>query len=597
MPSSCQPVWIAALALIAWLAPAQIGGPPPPSTQIEVVVTDTNNAPIAEAEVNVSIAGPLAGSRRRASETSYKLATGLDGKCTVPIPTAAFWRVGVQRDGYLDAEEPTRVEHVETVRVEFNKTVRLTVGLLKASALEGTVYLDDGRRVSQARVQLQPAVIAAGPERRWGPAWLVERTDKNGHYRFPVVPPGDYGMWISPPEALVMASLKQGDNDEWTGYAGTLWHPSVTEVQNIVPVTLEPGDELRGIDPILRPVKVHPLKGVLYDQLSREPLTHAMVGLRVAGAAPVEVLAPRAVNEETGAFEFPPLPEEEYDLLVYRDGPGLTMPWPVRISLGGTQERNEHVFVPGPDPVEALWTRLGHTQEDGVGVLVPNWTAWSGRLWFHDSVKPDQGGALDSSSQALTEVRLLPLDLPEFAPVVASLDPRSPKVDAEGLRRGFDLQTTPLPPGSYEVQVVLPEGWFLDSITISNADLLKPEGVVVTPEMAGLEINLQPGGAALQGLVANTKAEPVGNAAVCLVSGKPWRLRQPGGAFCVHADEAGQFRSRWLSPGAWRVWAFPKRPLERPGSAAFEARYGLAARPIDVPPDAGLLRITLLCPE
>jgi hypothetical protein len=115
--------------------------------------------------------------------------------------------------------------------------------------------------------------------------------------------------------------------------------------------------------------------------------------------------------------------------------------------------------------------------------------------------------------------------------------------------------------------------------------------------MAGLEINLQRGGAALQGLVANKEAEPIGNAAVCMVSGKPWRLRQPGGAFCVHADEAGQFRSRWLSPGAWRVWAFPKRPLERPGSAAFETRYGLAARPIDVPPDAGLLRITLLCPE
>ena len=597
MASSCRPVWIASLALIPALAPAQIGGPPPPRTQIEVVVTDTNNAPIAEAEVNVSIAGPLAGSRRRTNDTPSKFTTGLDGKCTVPIPSAAFWRVGVQRDGYLDAEDPTRVEHVETVRVEFNKTVRLTIGLLKASALEGTVYLDDGRRVSQARVQLQPAVIAAGPERRWGPAWLVERTDKDGHYRFPVVPPGDYGMWISPPEALVMASLKQGGNGEWTGYAGTLWHPSVTEVQNIVPVTVDPGSDLRGIDPVLRPVKVHPLKGVLYDQLTHEPLTHALVGLRVAGAAPVEVLAPRAVNEETGAFEFPPLPEEDYDLLVYRDGPGLTMPWPVRISLGGTPERNERIFVPGPDPVEASWMRMGHTQEEGVGVLVPNWTAWSGRLWFHDSVKPDQGGALDSSSQALTEVRLLPLDLPEFAPVVASLDPRLPKVDAEGLRRGFDLQTTPLPPGSYEVQVVLPEGWFLDSITSSNTDLLKPQGVVVTPEMTGLEINLQRGGAALQGLVANKEAEPIGNAAVCMVSGKPWRLRQPGGAFCVHADEAGQFRSRWLSPGAWRVWAFPKRPLERPGSAAFEARYGLAARPIDVPPDAGLLRITLLCPE
>ena len=114
--------------------------------------------------MDVTIAGPLAGSRRRTNDTQSKFSTGLDGKCTVPIPTAAFWRVGVQRDGYLDAEDPSRVEHVETVRVEFNKAVRLTVGLLKASALEGTVYLDDGRRVSQARVNFQPAVITTGPD-------------------------------------------------------------------------------------------------------------------------------------------------------------------------------------------------------------------------------------------------------------------------------------------------------------------------------------------------------------------------------------------------------------------------------------------------
>jgi hypothetical protein len=597
MPSSCRPVWIAALALIPSLAPAQIGGSPPPPTQIEVVVIDTANTPLAEAEVSWTLAGPLAGARQRSGNTRSTLTTGLDGKCVVPLPAAAYYRVGAQRDGYVDAEQPDRVEHLETVRVERGKPIRLFIELLKAASIEGTVYLEDGRRVSQAWVRLQPAVLAAGPERRSGPSWLVRRTDKDGRYRFPVVPPGDYGMWISPPEALVMASLKQGGNDEWTGYAGTLWHPSVEEIQNIVPVTLESGDELRGIDPVLRQVKVHPLKGVLYDQLTREPLTHAAVGLRVPGAAPVEVLAQRAVNEETGAFEFPPLPEQDYDLLVYRDGPGLTLPWPVRISLGGEQERNERLFVPGPDPVEALWTRLGHTQEDGVGVLVPDWSAWSGRLSFHDSVEPDQGSLPDPSSPVRTQVRLIPLDLPEFAPVVASFDAQRPQVAGDGLRRGFALQTPPLPPGSYELEVTTPEGWFLASVTSGGADLLKPEGAVVTLSMPGVEINLQRGGAALEGLVANREAVPVGNAAVCMVSGNPARLRQPGAAFCAHADGDGQFRSRWLSPGAWRVWAFPRRPLERPGSAAFETRYGLAARPIDVPPDTGLLRITLLCPE
>ena len=121
--------------------------------------------------------------------------------------------------------------------------------------------------------------------------------DEAGQFRSRWLSPGAWRVWAFPKRPLelslihilVMASLKQGVNGEWTGYAGTLWHPSVTEVQNIVPVTVDPGSDLRGIDPILRPVKVHPLKGVLYDQFTHEPLTHAMVGLRVAGAAPVEV--------------------------------------------------------------------------------------------------------------------------------------------------------------------------------------------------------------------------------------------------------------------------------------------------------------------
>jgi hypothetical protein len=599
MPGSCRPLWIASLALAPWLACAQVGGSPPPRTEIEVVVTDTANAAIAQAEVNWTCEYRPRGGRS-VSTPKRTSATDFNGKLTMPLPTEGYCRVAVRQDGYVDADDPMRVEHLETVRVEINKTARLAVQLLKAASLEGTVFLEDGRRVSQAIVRLQPAALATGPVRLAGPSWLVERTAKDGHYRFPVVPPGDYGMWISPPEALVRASLKQGSNGEWTGYAGTLWHPSIEEVQNIVPVTLDPGQELRGVDPVLRPVKVVPLKGVLYDQLTRMPLTRATVGLRVAGAAPVEVLAARPVDEKTGAFEFPPLPEQEYDLLVYRDGPGMNLPWPVRISLGGAPLQKARIFVPGPDPVEASWMQLGHAKGAGVGVLVPGWTSWSGWLAFQDSPKRDPASAPDPYSQPLTEVRLLPLDLPEFAPVIASFDPSRPRIDDDGLRRTFDLQTPPLPPGSYELQVVTAEGWFLASVTTGGADVLKQEnaadGILITPS-TDLEIDVQRGGAAVEGLVVNARGEPVPNSTVCAVSDQPWRLRQPGGAFCVRAESDGKYRSRWLSPGPWRLWAFPKRPLERPGSEAFETRYGRAARALEMPPQGGFLRVTLLCAE
>lgn len=69
---------------------------PPPPAQIEVVVTDTAGAPIAEAEVSWTFdEGPWGG---RISNPKKTGATGLDGKLTIPLAMEGYWRVGVQRD-------------------------------------------------------------------------------------------------------------------------------------------------------------------------------------------------------------------------------------------------------------------------------------------------------------------------------------------------------------------------------------------------------------------------------------------------------------------------------------------------------------------
>lgn len=599
----------AALALISLPVAAQVGGPLPRQSSygIDVTVTDTAGAPIADAEVRLSCPYPIElDPRRRVPPLTDEFKTDQYGKQTRALGMQGYWRMSVRKDGYVDADSLLHVEHIETVRVEGNKLARVYVQLMKAASLEGTAYLEDGSRVALAAVRLQPAVLAAGPERRAGPDWLVQHTDKDGHYRFPVVPPGDYGMWITPPRALVQSSLTRSANGDWIGYAGALWHPSVEEVRNIVPVTLDPGQDLRGVDPVLRKVKVHILKGVLYDGTTRHLLTRAMVGLRVAGAAPVEVLPPQPVDEKTAAFEFPPLPDDDYDLLVYRIEPGMNLPWPVHFSLEGNRVRSDGLFVITPEPASpnSAGTRLvplDHVQDDPVAVVVPQWHPWTGRISFRQTADQAKSASRELTSPLLTEVRLIPMDLPEFEPVIPSFDPRKPQFDGDGQRTSYALETTPLPWGWYRLEVEPAEGWYLDSITQRSMDRLKDSSpawpILIQPQHLDIEIDLQRGGAALKGVVSNKKSEPVANAAVCAVSNEAWRRAQPGGAFCVRADSDGKFRSRWLAPGPWRLWAFPKTPFERPGSEAFETRYGSAARKLEVPTDGVLGSIALLIPE
>jgi len=81
---------------------------------------------------------------------------------------------------------------------------------------------------------------------------------------------------------------------------------------------------------------------------------------------------------------------------------------------------------------------------------------------------------------------------------------------------------------------------------------------------------------------------------MCALAEDPARRSQPGGAFCVRAGGDGAFRSRWMSPGEWRVWALTRKPRENPASPAFQEKYERQARKLTVPESGSIGRRTLV---
>jgi hypothetical protein len=518
------------------------------------------------------------------------LRTALDGKCAIDLPGEGPFRVTVRRDGYLDAEDPSQFEHAEVVDVKGGQTVKLFVDLVRSGSFHGTVYLEDGRRVAGAVVRLQTAALTwAGTVQGASPRWLRAKTDAQGNYAFPIVPPARYGMWIAPPDSIVNASLQVNDREEWTGYASVIWHSSVEELVRIVPVDVAPGEDVTGYNIVLRKVRVYPLQGTLRE-FSGEPVLHAKVAVRAEGDEPITLLEPRSVNGLTGDFDFPALPEGRYSLLVYRDDAPDSPPYAI--------------------PLEARDGAQAEKRGERRVVVVPPWALLAGKVVIErpDAMVAEKTVDLPAEAQAEANRRRA-MRWSRPAPVQVWLTPAGNKSQARG--DTVNLQSSdaadwnlmrfplmPLAPGAYRFQVQAPEPWYVASVRYGDADLLE-SGVLTLAERlydnpVQFVVEIRQGGSALEGLIVNTKGEPLSSGAVCAVAVGPTRRLQPGGAFCVRADGDGAFRSRWLSPGEWLVWALAKKPRESPASRAFAEKYERQARKLTVPESGNLGWLTLV---
>lgn len=589
--------WAVCVVLIGWPGFAQIGGPSRPKpASIEIIVTDQNGQPIPGAEV--SWTGEMTAFRRQSRSTSRGELpqTDFNGKCAIELPREGAVRVVVRRDGYLDADDLSQSEHVEVVQVEWGKTVKLFVDLVRSASFQGTVYLEDGRRVAGAVVRLQPAALSwVGTIRGAAPSWLVAKTDAQGNYAFPVVPPAQYGMWIAPPAGIVRESLVENDRGEWTGYGTVVWHTSVEELRRIVPVDVAPGEDVRGYNVVVRKTRVYPFRGTLRE-LSGALITRAKVSIRVEAEEPVTLLEPRPVNALTGDFDFPALPEGRYALLVYRDEAPGAPPYAIPLETGEGAAAD-----PSLEPV----LRSGYT------VRIPPWRPIEGKVTIMRevaSVASDPGASLEAPKPR--PVRRNSYFQP--APVLVSLTPAgrqfSANTDALSLESAesrdwssLEFPAAMLPPGGYEFKVQAPEPWYVVSARGENADLWRKPIFPVTPLQRAspvrFVIEIRQGGNALEGMVINDQGQPVPNGAMCALAEDLARQWQPGGAFCVRADGGGEFRSRWMSPGKWTIWAFTKKPRENPASPAFKEKYTRRGQTVAVQEDGALARRSVLVIE
>ncbi len=331
----------------------------PPGAVVEgVVVSSMTGEPVVRAVVQLmSWKDPdRADPSQPFSPEPVTLATRTDaaGKFRLEGVPAGQWSIMVSRNGMLSAKPgPGLSPRDFTIRAG-DELRGLRYALMPQAVISGTVLDEDGDPVQGAYV------MAARPPARSGASLRhpvpAVKTDDRGEYRLPGLPPGAYLVYAQRLGGRVFSP----DGKQWI--VPPAFHPNGIMLERAVPVRVQAGQELRGIDIAMRRLPAHHISGrVLLED--GQPVNNASVSVKdavgglIAGGASV-------ATTSSGQFRTPPLPAGRYKLEARLADPGQMsarrLAW-VDVELGDEDLRDVELrFTP---PI----TLRGRVRFDGPG--------------------------------------------------------------------------------------------------------------------------------------------------------------------------------------------------------------------------------------
>jgi hypothetical protein len=423
-----------------------------------------------------------------------------------------------ERDGFLVSSTTVRgslrMPQIFAIRGS-DRVSNLTFRLRPWALLAGHVRFEDAEPAVNVRVDAYREYRNKG---RSGYAVVAStRTDDRGEYRMYGLQPGAYFVAAvyeraAPQPGLIDQVRTDGEGREVPVMAyTTTFHPNTVKLSEGVPIRLDYGREISGIDLFLKLVKKVKIRGRVRSGVSGELVTTAAITLQRMDAQNVAGLAVplRAAFDSSGAFQI-------------RDvtaGPYL-------------------LTAEGGDAGERLIGRaiLAVAEEDieQMEVLIVPERGWAG------VIRTEGGGRLDQNK-----------------PLIAVLEPRSEKgaVINAGVRNlKFDCRV--LGDEVYDLYMQnLTDDFYVSAVRVNGSDVMSSgiEGGQATTDRP-FEVVLDSRGGRVGGVVAGPDGNAWSGANLMLIPDPPnGRLQAYRDG---EADEYGRFMIRGVPPGKYILAAW-----------------------------------------
>lgn len=439
------------------------------------------------------------------------VATNAEGWWELPDVAAGRYTLAAVKTGYLRLEygQQRPFERGRILDVAAGQVLeRLDVTLPRGSAITGRVFDESGDPVAAAVVRAMRLRYVDG-RRQMTP--LVEGleglgsgagdvTDDLGQFRLYGLAPGDYyvSAVFSPP----------GDAAGAVGYPPT-YHPGAATAMEAHRVRVGLGEEAQGINVMLAPARYAVVSGTVSNS-QNAPVS---ASLSLVTSDPAGAPAGPARSDATGTFAFRNVPPGEYRLHVYGAQSPAGLP--------------EFASIP-----------LSVAGQDLTGlalVTAPGATA-SGRVVLEDAPRPQQ-------RLFVRGVATSP-DTPTFANTSVGVNPDL-TFEMDGL---IDRQTFRLG--------MLPDGWFLKSVTHDGADITDA-GYPFKPgqRVSGIRILATRRATVLTGTVRGDRGSAADFSVVAFSTDSARWGFQTRFVRSARPDQAGRFTIRALPPGDYYVVA------------------------------------------
>jgi len=235
----------------------------------------------------------------------YPTVTDSGGRFVVEnIPPGAYTLVA-ERQGFIQS----LFGEAQGVRLELQLTPGqilsdITIKLTPQSVVSGRVVDEDGDIWTHSTVNLFQSSFAHG--RRQLQGFIGGEVNDQGEFRFGQLPPGRYYLSADPDASWESRNRPPGKE----GVASRLltWYPSSADTENAIAITVDPGDQVSGLEIRLRRGGMHVIRGNLVGSENiPEDRGQFRRYISAVGSAP-GANARTGVMRSDGTFEIPNVP-------------------------------------------------------------------------------------------------------------------------------------------------------------------------------------------------------------------------------------------------------------------------------------------------
>jgi hypothetical protein len=511
------------MVVLCALGAAQVSSSPSkPASQatIEGIVTkEPGSEPVKKALIELI-------GENQSEAGDYTAVTSADGAFRIEGIVPGRYHLFAERTGFLETEKRHARSEGRIITLTAGQELKdIAIHLQAAAVVRGRVTDEDGDPLPNADIAVLRETFASG-HRRWEQAG-GERTNDLGEYRVAGLPPGNYYVSVSPPpdfKSLIENASRAGQADSNNAAATdkptatsyqTTYYPGTADRSQATPIQLHAGDEF----PVNFSLTPSPSLTIRGSVVNLPPRTSAVIMLQ---SRDFNLVLNGADIRKDGSFTIRDVSPGNYTIMATVDGSATPMMARQSLQVAGNVDGLRLAPQPGTS-IRGIVRLEGKTTSrfDPTQIF----------LALHPVDTEDDAGAFTLGDQFANLAHVAP----------------------DGSFEWKDVPT-----GNYYVSLIgendANADWFVKSVLAGGRDA-NDSGININGGAVMLDVVLNANGGIVDGIAADQKGNPIGNAIVVAVPEA--RLRSRIDRYRkTAADQSGRFSLHGFPPGDYTLFSW-----------------------------------------